>query len=250
RNRERPFFLYFALHDIHVPRVPHPRFVGQTALGPRGDAMVEADWSVGEVLKVLDRLRLTRDTLVLFTSDNGPVVDDGYRDDAVAKLGEHRPAGPLRGGKYSAFEGGTRVPFLARWPARIRPGVSHAVVSQVDFLASFAALTGQALGKGDGPDSQNALSVLLGESQQGRAVLVQQAGVLTYRAGRWKYIEPGRGPRRNMNTNTETGQAPTGQLYDLEADPGETRDLAAEQPDRVREMAAALAAVRAERRGP
>ncbi len=145
QHRDRPFFLYFAPHDPHVPRVPHPRFAGATTMGPRGDAIAQLDWSVGEVLSTLDRLNLARDTLVLFTSDNGPVIDDGYRDQAVEKLGDHAPAGPFRGGKYSSFEGGTRVPFVIRWPARVKPAVSDALVSQVDLIASFAALVGSPL---------------------------------------------------------------------------------------------------------
>ena len=118
RNKSRRFFLYFATHDIHVPRVPHPRFAGKSGMGPRGDAIVEFDWSVGEVLRALDENGLAESTLVVLTSDNGPVVDDGYRDDAVEKLGSHKPAGPFRGGKYSKFEGGTRVPFMVRWPGK------------------------------------------------------------------------------------------------------------------------------------
>ena len=118
QRKDKPFFLYFATHDIHVPRVPHPRFAGKTSMGPRGDAMVEFDWCVGEILKTLDRHKLTKNTLVILTSDNGPVIDDGYKDGALEKLGGHKPAGPLRGGKYSRFEAGTRVPFIVRWPAR------------------------------------------------------------------------------------------------------------------------------------
>nr|MDQ3349745.1 sulfatase-like hydrolase/transferase [Acidobacteriota bacterium] len=138
QHRAKPFFLFFALHDPHVPRVPHPRFVGATSMGPRGDAIAQLDWSVGEILSTLDRLELANDTLVLFTSDNGPVIDDGYKDEAVEKLGDHAPAAPFRGGKYSNFEGGTRVPFVLRWPARVKPAVSGALVSQVDLIASFA----------------------------------------------------------------------------------------------------------------
>ena len=132
----------------------------------------------------LDRLKLTDNTLVIFTSDNGPVVDDGYKDEAVEKLGGHKPAGPLRGGKYSTFEGGTRVPFIVRWPGRVKPGVSDALVCQVDFLASFAALTGQSPAADDAPDSFNVLPALLGRPKTGRDHLVEHAGALSLIAGR------------------------------------------------------------------
>src|SRR5690606_18319516 len=125
-NQDRPFFLYYALHQPHVPRVPGPRFAGSTGLGPRGDVIAELDWCVGQMLDTLDELGLTENTIVIFTSDNGPVLDDGYQDRAAELTGGHRPAGPLRGGKYSMYDGGTRVPFLLRWPARVKPGVSSA----------------------------------------------------------------------------------------------------------------------------
>jgi arylsulfatase A-like enzyme len=245
RHRQRPFFLYFATHDVHVPRVPHPRFAGRSGMGPRGDALEEFDWSVGEILAALDRLQLTERTLVIVTSDNGPVVDDGYRDQAVEKLGAHRPTGPWRGGKYSAFLGGTRVPFILRWPARVKPGVSDALVGQVDLIASFATLTGRTLDAASAPDSRDVLPALLGTSPRGREWLVTQAGALSVVAGRWKYIEPRQGERRAANTNVELGNDPAPQLYDTEADPGETRNLAAEHPERVKELAALLARVRA-----
>jgi arylsulfatase A-like enzyme len=245
RMKDRPFFLYFATHDPHVPRVPHPRFAGRTRMGPRGDAIIQADWCAGEILAALDRLRLDRRTLVIFTSDNGPVVDDGYRDDAVEKLGTHRPAGPLRGGKYSNFEGGTRVPLILRWRGRIRPGVSDALVSQVDLLASLAALTGQTLPAEAAPDSFNVLGALLGRQKRGREHLVEQAGALSLRLGEWKYIEPGAGAKLNRLTNTELGNDPGGQLYDLARDLGERRNLIAVHPDRAKEMAALLARIRA-----
>lgn len=243
-HRSRPFFLYFATHDIHVPRVPHPRFAGRTPMGPRGDAIAQFDGCVGELLGTLDRLGLATNTLVILTSDNGPVVDDGYRDDAVARLGDHRPAGPWRGGKYSAFEGGTRVPFIVRWPARVQPGVSHALLSHVDLPATFAALTGQPHDPAAAPDSVNVLPALLGESTTGRTELVQQAGVLSLRQANWKYIEPGRGQRRLANTNTETGQDPAGQLFDLARDPGETNNLIAVEPDRATRMRDRLGQIR------
>ncbi len=231
QHKAAPFFLYFATHDIHVPRVPHPRFAGATAMGPRGDVIVQLDWCVGQVLEALDRLELARTTLVIVTSDNGPVVDDCYKDDAVAKLGDHRPAGALRGGKYSIFEGGTRVPFIVRWPGRVKPGVSAALVCQIDLLASFAALCGQTLGAADAVDSLNMLPALLGDAAAGREVLVEHAGVLALRKGAWKYIEPGKGPRRNENTGTETGLDAQGQLYDLANDAAERESRAAARTD-------------------
>jgi arylsulfatase A-like enzyme len=247
QHRATPFFLFFALHDPHVPRVPHARFVGATSMGPRGDAIAQLDWCVGEVLSALDRLNLANDTLVLFTSDNGPVLDDGYRDDAVEKLGTHAPAGPFRGGKYSNFEGGTRVPFIVRWPARVKPAVSDALVSQVDLVASFAALTGLSLSDPGVRDSENVLPALMGASKTARTVLIEQAGSLSIRQGQWKYIAPGKGPRINENTKTELGNDPTPQLYDLSNDTGERSNLATTRPEKVREMESLLDGIR--RRG-
>jgi arylsulfatase A-like enzyme len=247
-SRNRPFFLYFSTHDIHVPRVPHPRFMGKTEMGPRGDCIVQFDWCVGEILKTLDRLGLTEDTLVIMTSDNGPVVDDGYRDHAVEKLGEHKPSGPLRGGKYSAFEAGTRVPFIVRWPRRVAAGESEALVSQIDLPASLAALTGQRLVHEDAPDSFNVLGALLGESGEGREHLVQQGAALSLIKGHWKYIEPASGARFNANTNTELGRDTVPQLYDLKTDLRETHNLATEQPEIVSEMSGLLKRIREEGR--
>ncbi len=244
QQKAKPFFLYFALHDPHVPRVPHPRFVGKSGMGPRGDAILQADWCVGEVLKTLDRLKLTNNTMVILSSDNGPVVDDGYQDEAVEKLGKHKPAGPLRGGKYSNFEAGTRVPFIVRWPAQIKRGVSNALVSQIDFLASFAAFTQQSLAPADAPDSHNVWSALLGKNKAGREHLVEQASALSLRVGNWKYIEPNRGPKVSANTNTETGNDPNGQLYDLGNDVGEQHNVAAQHPEKVQEMSARLQKIR------
>ncbi len=245
QNRAQPFFLYFATHDIHVPRLPHARFAGRTSMGPRGDVIAELDWTVGEVLATLDRLKLTQNTLIIFTSDNGPVVDDGYKDDAVAKLGAHRPAGPWRGGKYSNFEAGTRVPTLVRWPARVKPVVSDAIVSQIDWSASFATLVGQPFGRDDIPDSTDQLAALLGESKTGRAELLSHAGSLALSDAKWKFIAPSAGAAVNRTTNTELGNLKTPQLYDMAADPGETKNLADTHPDVVAKYQARLEAIRA-----
>jgi len=235
-QRDRPFFLYLALHDPHVPRRPHPQFVGKSGLGPRGDAIVQADWVVGEVLAELDRLKLAETTLVIFTSDNGAVVDDGYRDKAVERLGDHRPNGPWRGGKYSKFEGGTRVPLLVRWSGRVSPGVSDALLSQVDFPATFAALLGQTLDSKTAPDSQNQLAALLGETRTGRDHLVEHGQGLALREGPWKFIPATEGSRIAWQTGLETGNLNAPQLYGLATDPGETNNLARAQSERVRRM--------------
>jgi arylsulfatase A-like enzyme len=243
KHRKGPFFLYFSLHDVHVPRVPHSRFAGKSQMGSRGDVILQMDWCVGEILKTLERLQLARKTLVIFTSDNGPVVDDGYRDEAQEKLGAHKPAGPWRGGKYAVFEGGTRVPLIVRWPGRVKPGVSDTLICQVDFPATFAALVKEKLSDADAPDSFNVLSALLGDSKRGRDHLVEHARTLALRQGPWKYIAPLQG-RTNPNTNAETGNAPRGQLYNLADDIGEQKNLATDHPERLREMAAQLQRIR------
>jgi arylsulfatase A-like enzyme len=244
RHRDRRFFLYFALHDPHVPRVPHPRFVGKTALGPRGDAIVQADAAVGSILAALDRLNLTQQTLVLVTSDNGAVVDDGYRDDAVEKLGTHRPNGPWRGGKYSKFEGGTRVPLVVRWPGRVKPGESAALFSQIDLLASLAALVGQTPDPAASPDSQNHLQALLGDSPTGRESLVEQGQGLALRHGVWKFIPANEGSPVAWQTGNETANAPSPQLYRLDLDPGETNNLATREPERLNTLRQTLSTLR------
>jgi arylsulfatase A-like enzyme len=224
--------------------VPHPRFAGRSGLGPRGDAILQLDWCTGEILMTLDRLDLTENTLVIFTSDNGPVVDDGYKDQAVEKLNGHQPAGPLRGGKYSAFDAGTRVPFIVRWPGKVKPGLSDALLCQIDFMASFATMADIKLAADDAPDSFDVLSALLGETPMGRDHLVEHAGVLSLIKGNWKYIEPGKGPRLNRNVNIELGNDPEPQLYDIKSDIGEKNNIASELPEIVRELAALLKKIR------
>lgn len=243
---QQPFFLYFATHDIHVPRLPHPRFNRSTGMGPRGNAIAQLDWTVGEIMASLRKHGLDRNTLVIFTSDNGPVVDDGYKDSAVEKLFNHKPSGPYRGGKYSSFEAGTRVPLIARWPNRIKAGAtSDALIGQTDFLKSFAALLNAKTDDKSAPDGANLLPALLGDSKVGRTHLVEQAGSLTLRAGKWKYIEPSNGAKMSVPTNTELGNDPEPQLYDLAADPGEKKNMASAMPRKLEEMQAILKRIRA-----
>ena len=240
KYKDDRFFLYFSTHDIHVPRVPHPRFSGKSGLGPRGDAIMQFDWCVGEIVKILDRLNLTENTLLILTSDNGPVVDDGYQDQAVEKLSGHKPSGPLRGGKYSAFDAGTRVPFTVRWPEPITPGESDALSCQIDFIASLAALTGQKINAGDAPDSFDVLPALMGKSSSGRNHLVEHAGTFSLIKGHWKYIEPSNGAKIAWHVNIELGNDPQPQLYNLKDDLGEIHNLATDHPEIVKELAALL----------
>lgn len=240
RNREKPFFLYLATHDIHVPRVPHADFAGKSGMGARGDVILELDWTVGRIMHVLDSLHLSENTLVIFSSDNGPVVDDGYQDQAVELLNGHKPAGPLRGGKYSAFDGGTRVPMIVKWPGHVKQGITNALISQVDLLASLAVLTRVPLDNNAAPDSFDMLEALLGTSSHGRSSLVEHAGTLGLIRGQWKYITPGKGPKKSNNTNTELGNDMAPQLYNLNTDLTEQHNLAAEHPELVKEMAGEL----------
>ncbi|HEY0668236.1 MAG TPA: sulfatase-like hydrolase/transferase, partial [Sphingobacteriaceae bacterium] len=246
KNTDSPFFLYFATHDIHVPRMPNSKFIGKSGMGPRGDAILQLDWTVGEILKALDRLKISDNTLLVFTSDNGPVIDDGYQDKAVELLNGHTPSGKMRGGKYSAFEAGTRVPLLVRWPGKIKAGaVSEALFSQVDFYASLAALTGVKVTAGNASDSFNQLETLLG-SKDGRKYIVQQSlnnrlGIIK---GNWKYIEAGPGPKRNIHTNIELGNSPEPQIYNLKDDIGESNNLAEKYPAKVKELSELLRKVR------
>ena len=245
-NKSGPFFLYFATQDAHVPRVPNPRFIGKSGMGPRGDAIIEFDWSVGEVLNTLKRLGLEKNTIVILSSDNGPVVDDGYKDRAVELLGNHKPAGDLRGGKYSSFEGGTRVPGLLSWPGTVEPGVSDQLLCQVDMLANFAELLNVKIPANAAPDSENHLKAWLNKNGKGREYLVLQnvQNNLSIENGSWKYIAPGSGPAYGKETNTEYGNLPQDQLYDLTVDRGEKNNLALKNPQIVAMLKAKLAAIK------
>ena len=217
-NKERPFFMYLCTNDIHVPRYPADRFRGKSPMGLRGDAILQFDYTVGRIAAALDSLGIADNTLLVITSDNGPVLDDGYQDQAAELVGDHKPAGPWRGGKYSAFEAGTAVPFIVNWPARIKEGkVSDALVSLIDNIGTFAALVGAEVPVGAAYDSQNQLSAWLGEDEKGRDFVVEMAQPrgLSYRTKDWKYIEPMNGSPVQRLTGIETGYSPVPQLYNL-----------------------------------
>ncbi len=238
-NKDNPFFLFYSLHQPHVPRVPHPRFEGSSGMGPRGDAILEADWAIGQVLDQLDELGIAENTIVIFSSDNGPVLDDGYIDDANEKLGDHTPRGGLRGGKYSMLEAGTRVPFLVSWPGKIKPGVSDALVCQLDFMGSLASLIGL---ENPSADSQDILEAFLGTSDKGREELVLEAtGKIFFRKGNWVMIPPHKGPKiTNKWVRNETGNSEDYQLYNLDTDLGQQKNVASEHPEKVEEMLKAM----------
>ena len=186
-------------------------------------------------------------TLVVFCSDNGPVLDDGYKDDAVEKNGDHRAAGPFSGGKYSVYEGGTRTPFIASWPGTIEPGVSDEMVCTIDLAASLAALVEQPLPAGACRDSFDVSAALLGRSgAQGRDHLIQQdngqSGSLGLREGRWKLVRHPKKSARNLVVEQELAntQVPEAQLFDLAADPGEKRNVAGQHPDVAARLTAKL----------
>jgi arylsulfatase A-like enzyme len=237
-HKDKPFFLYFSIPDIHVPRAPHPRFVGSTGMGKRGDVISEMDWMTGEIIKAINETGLTDNTLIIFSSDNGPVLDDGYADNAVELLGNHDPSGGFRGGKYSAFEAGTRVPTITYWPGTIKPGTSDAVWSQVDLFASLADLTDQQLSPGTGPDSENMLDVLLGKSEKGREYLLEESYTLSLRKDDWKYISPVENPTPVWlkRKRIESGLLPVPQLYNLKSDPGEKNNVAQSYPGIVSKL--------------
>lgn len=239
-NANRPFFIYLATNDVHVPRFPHERFRGKNKMGLRGDAIVQFDWTVEQVLNTLDSLGIADNTIVILTSDNGPVVDDGYDDRARELLNGHSPAGPFRGHKYSAFEGGTAVPMIIRWPGHIEAGSeSDALTSQIDLMRSFGALVGARLPKDAAPDSRNCLPVLLGADRQHRDYVpeLSSSRVLSVRCGRWKYIEPSAGgPMITWGPGIETGNLPEPQLFDMTSDTGERHNVAPEHPETVARM--------------
>ena len=249
RHKDQPFFLYYALQQPHVPRTPNPRFAGETGLGPRGDVIFEADWCIGQFMETLRTQGLLENTLVILTSDNGPVLNDGYVDRAVELNGSHTPWGPLRGGKYSLFEAGTRVPFLASWPGRIAPGISDALISQVDLLASLAQIAGVEAELE--LDSRDLSGVLFGTDQAGRESLVLEAtGRTALRQGDWLLIPPYDGPPVATNVNIEVGNAPEVQLYNLRTDLGQQHNLAASQPEKLEELIAAYESLTGRSVGP
>lgn len=240
-HRDAPFFLFLATNDVHVPRWPHERFRGKNPMGLRGDAIAQFDWTVGAVMQALEAAGIADNTLVILSSDNGPVLDDGYDDHAEELLAGHSPTAGRRGGKYSGYEGGTLVPLIVSWPARVKPteAANNVLMSHIDLLASLASLTGVSVPAGAAADSEARLPQLLGESDEPRPWVSEWSSthVLCVRSGDWKYI-----PATNKSSmitwgpKIETGNQPVEQLYNMKNDPDEQENLAEKHPDVLRMM--------------
>lgn len=243
----QPFFLYLSTHDIHIPNTPNQRFKNSTKIGARGDAMVQLDACVGAVLAELDRLGLAENTIVIFSSDNGPTHhDDSYPSTKEVALyspksgNGHDASGKWRGGKYEIYEGGNRLPLVIRWPNHIKPGTtSPALVSQIDFIASFAKLLGVELAPGEAPDSRDTLAAFLGQDLKGQSFIIEEGRGSALRVGNWKFI-----PR--MDTKKAGGFFPVEDcLYNLDDDPGEQINVVGRYPEKAAAMAAQLKQLKA-----
>ncbi|MGC6506277.1 MAG: sulfatase family protein [Coraliomargaritaceae bacterium] len=241
-HKDKPFFLFFSSQDIHVPRTPHPRFQGTTELSYRGDAMVQFDWSVGQIVDALRENDLLEDTIIILSSDNGPTYDDGYVDGTTAKTSTadndrgHYAAGPYRGGKYQIYEGGTRVPFIISWPNKIEHGKSDAMVNQIDFLSSFASFLDIQLPEGSAVDSRNTMDAFLGQSPEGLPFMVEEAvKALALRKGDWKYIE-----HQSKKYGTKPAEP---ELYNLREDKSEANNRIQQYPKKAKSMAEQLQSI-------
>ena len=202
-------------------------------MGPRGDAIVQMDWMTGAIINSLKSLGLDKNTLVIFSSDNGPVLNDGYEDQAVELLGDHKPGGPFRGGKYSIYEAGNRVPTIVNWPGVIEKGRSNALWNQVDLFASIGKLVGYEVKEEDARDSEDMLDVILGKSTKGRASMLEEAFTFGLRNGHWKYIAPTDEPHSWITEikHIEGGISTEPQLYNLSKDTGEKINLVDQHPE-------------------
>lgn len=269
-KKDEPFFLYFATTNIHHPFTPAPRFIGTSEAGRYGDFIHELDWIVGEIVKTLEEEGLTENTLLIFTSDNGGMLNQGGQD---AYAAGHHQNGELLGFKFDSWEGGHRVPFIVKWPGKVPANtLSDALLSNLDLLATMAALTKRTLGKGEGIDSYNMLPALVGDPQEPiREELLISSSQLTnvgYRKGDWMYINtqggggfadkevgahslggagafPFTGQKNSDIANGEyKASAPPAQLYNLKQDPRQAENVYNEYPEVVVDMESSMEAIR------
>ncbi len=237
-NKTKPFFLFYSYHDIHAPRLPHKQFQGKSNMGARGDVIAQMDWCTGEIMKKLKAEGLDKTTMIVFTSDNGPILNDGYADKALEMVGNHKPAGIYTGTKYSIYEGGNRMPTIVYWNGTVKPKKSNALLSQIDLYASLASFLKQEIPVGDAPDSQNLMNSWLGKSDAGREFLLEEGYTYALRKGDWKYIKPTKtnGADWIKNKQIDSGHRIEKRLFNLKTDISETRNLAADHPDILQEL--------------
>lgn len=257
-NREKPFFVYYAPNAIHEPIVPNPRFTG-SPYGGYGDFIQELDWSVGQILTQLDKLKLAGNTLVIFTSDNGGVVNPGNANASAAIRAGLKINGDLKGGKHSEWEGGFREPFLVRWPGKVPAGtVSDQVICLTDMLATFASLLNAPLPKGNAEDSFDVLRAFT-EAKPGTPVrdhVILQSADATYdiRMGDWKLVERANAPEFEPVRNKKKTEAAAkkkkrtaaqrDELFNLKTDPSESANVIAANAELAAKMKQALTAAR------
>lgn len=253
QNRREPFFVYFAPNAVHEPIAPNPKFTG-SPYGRYGDFIHELDWSVGQVLATLDELELADRTLVIFTSDNGGEVSPNNATTARAMEAGLKINGDLRGGKGSEWEGGFRVPFIVRWSGQVPANsVSEQVISLTDLLATLARVLDVPLPKDNAEDSLDVLGAFTGREQGApvRDRVVLQAADATYaiRMGDWKLVERVDPPKFEYRNKMRADQAKKrmigapkhDELFNLAADPSETKDVSAAHPDLVNRLREVLA---------
>jgi arylsulfatase A-like enzyme len=230
QNKDRPFFLYYPSRDVHSPCIPDPRFKGTSHISARADMLLELDWSVGQIMAALDKYGIADDTMVIFTSDNG-----SWLKKEKGRAGIHHPNGVLRGVKFSSYEGGHREPFIVRWPKAVPAGTKcDEPIDLVDMIATFAAMTGQQC-PASAQDSRNAWPVFLGQRLDkpihDYMVFGENKDHLAIRQGPWKLFPKQTGGKE-------------AQLYNLAEDISESKNLAHEHPEKVRELEALLESVR------
>ena len=251
QSPSKPFFLFHSAQAVHLPSFAAPQFKGKTTGGPHGDFIHQLDWVVGELLTTLEKLGVADNTIVIFTSDNGPETTSVIH---MRRDHQHDGARPWRGMKRDSWEGGHRVPFLIRWPGKVKPGTTTAqLTSLTDVMATVAAIVGAKLPDNAAEDSFSLLPVLLGETEKPiRPYLLEQAfggqRTLSIRRGDWKYLDhTGSGGNRYENDPglkpfllPDTVPDAPGQLYNLATDPGETKNQFAARPEVVTELKALL----------
>ncbi|WP_068544292.1 sulfatase family protein [Thalassotalea crassostreae] len=240
QSKDEPFLLFFPFHDIHVPRVPNEMFAGKSGMGPRGDAILQMDWMTGRIVDELKKQGIYDNTLIIYSSDNGPVMDDGYDDQAEEMRGAHDPSGGFRGGKYSAYEAGTRVPMIVTYPdGMVAAGVSDALISHIDLYRTLATFTGVELAENEAVDSENVLAALLDSNADARDEMLEESFTISLRSGKWKYIEPFNGVTPDWLANKtaiENGLMTVPQLFDMSNDVKEQVNIADKYPEKVAEL--------------